>query len=38
MDGRTAKSTVRRAANSDHLEKLARIGLIVYGSSTLLSV
>lgn len=31
MDGTTAKSSVRRATQSDHLEKLARAGLVVYG-------
>jgi Domain of Unknown Function (DUF1206) len=31
MDGTAAKSTVRRAANSDYLDKLARVGFVVYG-------
>lgn len=31
MDGTTAKSNVQRAANSDYLDKLARVGFVVYG-------
>lgn len=31
MDEMTAKSTVRRAANSEYLDTLARVGFVVYG-------
>ena len=31
MDGTTAKSKAQRAANSEYLDKLARVGLLVYG-------
>lgn len=36
MDNMTAAATARRAANSDFLEKLARVGFVVYGVVLLL--
>lgn len=31
MDRTTVESTARRAANNEHLDRLARVGLVVYG-------
>src|SRR5512145_335335 len=36
MDNMTAAATARRAANSDFLKKLARVGFVVYGVVLLL--